>query len=163
MPLSRFVGRADVLLVASCLAIAATAAHEGDHSGAEPFGRPGIAKNVARTLTITTTDTMRFDPASLAFTTGQTIRLHIVNAGKVPHEFVLGTRAEIDEHAAMMRKDPSMSHAEPNAVSVAPGASADLVWQFSVPGTFVYACLVPGHFEAGMQGRVTVTAKATTR
>ncbi len=128
---------------------------------ATAFGRPGAAKDVARTFTITLSDSMRFIPAALSVRRGETVRLHLVNTGKLPHEFVLGTQAEIDEHAEMMRRMPAMVHADASSVRVAPGHAADIVWQFTKPGVFPYACLIPGHREAGMQGRVSVSATAT--
>jgi len=54
---------------------------------------------------------------------------------------------------------PGMVHADASSASVAPGKSADIVWKFSAPGKFLYACLVPGHHEAGMEGAVTVAAR----
>lgn len=86
----------------------------------EPFGRSGVSKDVARTIPITLSDTMRFIPEKLTFKQGETIRLRITNAGKIPHEFVLGTKEEIAEHAEMMRRIPGMSHAEASSVQVAP-------------------------------------------
>jgi uncharacterized cupredoxin-like copper-binding protein len=125
----------------------------------EAFGEPGAVKDISRTTAIHMFDAMRFNPAALTFVQGETVRLHIVNDGKLPHEFVLGTRREIDEHEDMMRKMPGMVHADASSASVAPGKSVDLVWKFSERGTFLYACLVPGHLEAGMEGVVTVTAR----
>ncbi len=154
------------ILCAFAMAVVATSptiAHEGESAhtnGGTPFGRPGIAKNASRTVTITLTDAMRFEPASLTVERGKTLRFHIVNTGKLPHEFVLGTRDEIAEHAKQMQRMPTMVHNDANAVRVESGKSADLIWQFSVPGTFLYACLVPGHWEAGMQGTVTVAGSA---
>ncbi|NDW02705.1 plastocyanin/azurin family copper-binding protein, partial [Salipiger sp. PrR002] len=29
-------------------------------------------------------------------------------------------------------------------------------WTFGEPGTFEFACLLPGHYEAGMHGPLTV-------
>jgi uncharacterized cupredoxin-like copper-binding protein len=56
-----------------------------------------------------------------------------------------------------MRKDSGMHHhGEANMVHVAPGGTETLVWQFTQPGEFHYGCLVPGHFEAGMVGKLTV-------
>ena len=34
--------------------------------------------------------------------------------------------------------------------------TGELIWTFSQPGTFQFACLIPGHMEAGMQGPLTV-------
>jgi uncharacterized cupredoxin-like copper-binding protein len=123
------------------------------------FGQPGVTKNVTRTVSIHMSDAMRFTPDSLAFNQGDTVGLHIINDGKLPHEFVFGTQREIDEHAQMMLRMPTMVHTDASSVRVAPGTSADIVWKFSQPGKFLYACLVPGHKEAGMHGIVTVAAK----
>ena len=127
---------------------------------ASAFGRPGLAQDVTRTQTITLTDAMRFTPATLTVRRGETLRLRIVNAGKLPHEFVLGTAKEIEEHAEVMRRMPTMVHADASSVRVAPGHAAEMLWQFSEAGEFLYACLMPGHWEAGMQGRVVVAAAA---
>jgi uncharacterized cupredoxin-like copper-binding protein len=129
-------------------------------AGDAVFGQPGAAKDVSRTVAIAMNDTMRFQPDKLNFNRGETVRLRIGNTGKLPHEFVLGTKAEIAEHAAMMRKHPGMIHADANAARLAPGKQADVIWKFSKAGTFFFACLVPGHWEAGMQGTVTVAEPA---
>jgi len=70
----------------------------------------------------------------------------------------LGSKEEIDEHAAMMRAMPDMVHTDASSARVGPGKTADIIWQFGEPGKFLYACLIAGHREAGMQGTVTVTA-----
>ena len=127
------------------------------------FGSPGNARDVSRIIELSLRDTMRIEPNRLSALQGETWRLRIRNTGAVAHEFVLGTQAEIIEHRDMMRTMPAMMHDDANAVSVAPGATAELIWRFSKPGTFLYACLVPGHWEAGMQGTVTVSATARPR
>jgi uncharacterized cupredoxin-like copper-binding protein len=87
---------------------------------------------------------------------GETIRFVVRNTGKLKHEMVLGTIRELKEHAKQMRNFPEMEHADPNQVSVEPGKTGELVWRFTKAGTFDFACLVPGHFEAGMFGKVRV-------
>jgi uncharacterized cupredoxin-like copper-binding protein len=87
---------------------------------------------------------------------GETIRFVARNTGKEKHEMVLGTIEELKKHAELMRKFPEMEHADPNQVTVDPGKTGELVWQFTKAGTFDFACLVPGHFEAGMFGKVRV-------
>jgi uncharacterized cupredoxin-like copper-binding protein len=129
------------------------------HAGS--FGMPGSARNISQTIAIHMTDAMRFSPETFAVVPGETVRLYIANDGKVAHEFVLGTPGEIAEHEQMMRRMPQMAHTEANAVRVEPGQAADIVWKFSAPGNFVYACLLPGHHEAGMQGTITVKARGT--
>ena len=124
----------------------------------ESIGQPGVATDATRTIVIHTTDMMRFNPSLLAILQGQTVRMRITNDGKLTHEFVLGTKDEIAEHARVMREMPDMVHTDANSARVAPGKSADIVWTFTQAGTFLYACLIPGHWEAGMQGTITVAA-----
>jgi uncharacterized cupredoxin-like copper-binding protein len=140
------------------------AAHGPSHGASAtqvetPFGRTGDPRRVARTVDIRMSDDMRFTPARLAVREGETVRLRVRNTGRVMHELVLGTREELDAHAELMRKHPGMEHDEPYMAHVAPGARGEIVWQFTRAGEFHYGCLVPGHFEAGMRGRITVLAK----
>jgi uncharacterized cupredoxin-like copper-binding protein len=79
-----------------------------------------------------------------------------VNRGQLVHEMVIGTRAELDEHAEMMKKMPDMQHDEPNQIKLKAGQRGGIVWTFDRPGSFAFACLVPGHKEAGMVGTITV-------
>ena len=83
----------------------------------------------------------------------------VKNSGAQLHEMVIGAAEELKEHAALMRKFPGMEHDEPYMAHVTPGKSGTIVWQFTRPGEFRYGCLIPGHFEAGMAGRITVTGK----
>ena len=127
----------------------------GDHGAA--LGKPGDPGKVTRSIRVEMNDTMRFKPANIKVKRGETIRFIVRNSGKVKHEMVLGTIKELKEHAELMRKFPEMEHADPNQVSVEPGMTGELIWQFSKAGTFDFACLVPGHFEAGMVGKVRVS------
>jgi uncharacterized cupredoxin-like copper-binding protein len=120
------------------------------------FGRTGNPSQVKRTITVSMADTMRFSPARLQVKRGDTVRIVVRNDGKALHEFVLGTMAQLKAHAEMMREHPGMEHDEPYMAHVAPGRRATVVWQFTQPGEFFYGCLIPGHFEAGMVGKVTV-------
>ena len=121
-----------------------------------PFGREGDPKKAVRTVKIDMADTMRFSPARLTVKQGDTIRFDVKNSGKVMHEFVLGTMKELKEHAELMKKHPGMEHDEPYMAHVAPGKQERVVWRFTKAGDFHYGCLIPGHFEAGMIGKVIV-------
>lgn len=128
--------------------------HEGMHdTGA---GRPGDPTKVSRTIEVSMDDNMRFTPDRIRVKAGETVRFFVRNGGKLQHEFILGTMAELKEHAAMMRKQPGMKHAEPNMASLGPGKLGGVVWQFDKPGTVDFACLIPGHLEAGMAGKIEV-------
>ena len=45
-------------------------------------------------------------------------------------------------------------------VHVAAGKSGEIVWTFNRAGEFDFACLIPGHFQAGMVGRIRVLPAA---
>ena len=123
------------------------------------WGIAGEARAAKRSIEVRMTDTMRFIPDALSVRRGETVRLVIRNDGRMLHEFVLGTKKDLDEHAALMIKFPTMEHDEPYMAHVAPGNTAQIVWHFNRAGQFDFACLIAGHYQAGMVGKVTVSAK----
>ncbi len=138
-------------------------AHEhGDEHGPSAAGQPGDENKVDRTVEVTAHDTMSYKPQSLVVKPGETIRFAVTNAGKIRHEFVIGTVEEQREHEQMMAQMPNMVHEDPNAVTLEPGDTKSLVWQFSNPGVVEFACHVPGHYPAGMVGKVQVATAGTT-
>lgn len=124
----------------------------------QPWGVAGDPRRVSRTIDIRMTDAMRFIPDRIEVKLGETIRFRVRNEGRLLHEMVIGTQAAIAEHAELMRRFPDMEHEEPWMVHVEPGASGEIVWRFNRAGNFQYACLIPGHYEAGMVGRIHVLA-----
>ena len=159
-----------VVIVSALTANGAVFAHTDAPQDAKParkavsteekaFGREGDPKKVSRTVTVDMSDKMRFSPASLTVRQGETVRFVVKNSGKVMHEMVLGTMQELKEHAELMKKHPGMEHDEPYMAHVAPGKTERIVWQFNRAGEFYYGCLVPGHFDAGMIGKINVTAR----
>lgn len=146
-------------LLAMVFAFATRAAfgHGDEQAQAAAIGEPGEPAKVDRTIQVTMDDTMRFHPDDIAVRPGETVRFLVHNEGRVRHEMMLGTMHELEEHAAMMRKMPGMKHTEPNIVSLAPGQQGRIVWKFPAAGTVNFACMEPGHMEAGMKGRVVVT------
>lgn len=146
-----------IALPGALLAVSALAA--GDHAGgheADAIGKPGVAAKVSRTVKVDMTDDMRFSFSNVAVKRGETVRFIVKNSGKVKHEMVLGTEKDLKEHAEAMKKNPGMEHADENMVSVEPGKTGEIIWQFTKAGKVDYACLQPGHYEAGMKGIVTV-------
>jgi uncharacterized cupredoxin-like copper-binding protein len=132
------------------------AKHEGESA---VIGKAGDASKVTRTVTIDMNDTMRFTPASITVKEGEVIRFAVKNSGKLKHEMVIGSTSELKEHAQLMAKFPEMEHAESNQVTLMPGKTGNIIWQFGKAGKVDFACLQPGHFEAGMKGQVMVSAK----
>jgi uncharacterized cupredoxin-like copper-binding protein len=151
-----------------------------DYSKAEetPFGRAGNPNAVSRTIRIDMNDRMQFVaagaphrgratdvhpgvaphamPGDLVVKRGETVRFLVRNQGQVMHEMVIGRMQELKEHAELMRKFPGMEHDEPYMAHVAPGKEGEIVWQFTRAGEIHYACLIPGHMEAGMVAKITV-------
>lgn len=123
------------------------------------WGIAGEAKAVNRTINFNMTDNMRFTPDKIDVKQGETIKFVIKNAGKVMHEMVIGTKKDLDEHAALMVKFPGMEHEEPYMAHVGPGKTGEIVWTFNKPGTFDFACLIAGHYQGGMLGKVNVAAR----
>ena len=115
---------------------------------------------MTRTITLRMGDDMRFAPRHIEVREGETVRLRAQNKGKVMHEIVIGTKTELDQHAEMMVKHPGMEHDEPYMAHVKPGQRGDIVWHFNRPGTFDFACLIAGHYQAGMTGTITVLPRA---
>ena len=158
-------------VIAACASIywsTGAFAHEGTvHKGKtdavvkeqKDWGIAGDAKSVKRTITLVMSDNMRFTPNALSFKQGETVRFVVKNQGKALHEMVIGTKKELDEHAALMLKFPTMEHDEPYMAHVAAGKSQELIWTFNRAGNFEFACLIAGHYQAGMVGKITVAAR----
>lgn len=120
------------------------------------FGRQGDPSQVTRTISIDMNDNMRFSPGVLVIRRGDTVRLDVANKGRLLHELVLGSPENLQAHGDAMKKYPGMQHEEPHMVHVEPGRTGEMVWHFTRAGAFQFACLLPGHFEAGMAGKVIV-------
>ncbi len=164
--------RSAFTLIATCIALAGAGtafAHGDEHKKdakpmmakkeQKPWGIAGDAKAVNRTVEIRMTDTMRFTPDLISVKQGETIKFVIRNDGKMLHELVIGTKKDLDEHAAMMVKFPNMEHDEPYMTHVKAGQSGTMLWTFNRAGDFDFACLIAGHYQAGMVGKISVSAK----
>jgi uncharacterized cupredoxin-like copper-binding protein len=129
-----------------------------DYSSVEEheFGKASDPRHADKTVTIDMSDTLRFDPEEVHVKPGETVRFVVRNKGKLMHEMVLGTSGSLDQHAQMMMKFPGMEHDEPHMAHVAPGGEHMMGWKFTKAGEYHFGCLVPGHFQAGMKGKVIV-------
>jgi len=159
-----------MLMLAALIAAPTTAIAHGSESHAghakssnaaisadeHAFGVEGDPKKAAQTISISMDDSMHYSRSEIRVKQGETVTFAISNKGKLMHELVLGTEAQLQEHAELMRKNPGMSHGEPYMVHVKPGTTERMTWKFTNAGTFHYGCLVAGHFEAGMRGRIIV-------
>ena len=122
------------------------------------WGIAGDAAAAKRSIDVGMADNMRFTPERIAVKLGETVRFVAKNNGKQMHEFVIGTKAENAKHAALMIKFPNMEHDAPYMAHVPPGKTGQIVWTFNRAGEFEFACLIAGHYQAGMVGTITVAA-----
>jgi len=148
------------------------------------FGRPAPVAKAQRSVEVVMGD-MSFDPKAIDIKAGETIRFVLVNKGQLLHEFNLGdatmhaahqqemlkmqqsgmltpTAMKEMDHSAMAGMDHAspahgMQHDDPNSVLVAPGKTAELTWTFTKATSLEFACNIPGHYQAGMVGKLTVS------
>ena len=156
----------------------AAGSHTGGHGGGAEvaIGEPGKAGNAMRTIKIKMFDNY-YEPETIAVKAGETVRFVVENAGEFVHEFNIGTA---DTHAAhqeemmmmvehgalepdkinhhMMKMDmgggKTMEHNDPNSILLEPGKTGEVVWKFTKASNIEFACNVPGHYGAGMTGRI---------
>ncbi len=124
------------------------------------WGIAGDANKARRSIEVRMADNMRFTPGRIEVRQGETVKFVVRNTGKVMHEFVIGTEAENAQHAELMVKFPTMEHDEPYMAHVPPGKTGEIVWTFNRAGQFEFACLIAGHYQAGMVGTIMVAGKA---
>jgi len=157
-----------VLVVASGFTFSSQAHGTADHANASKaaisteehaFGVEGDPTRATRTIRMSMNDSMHYSQSQIRVKRGETVTFVVSNKGKLLHELVIGTEDELKKHAEMMRVNPGMEHEEPYMAHVKPGGTERITWKFTQPGTFMYGCLIAGHFEAGMKGTIVVDAK----
>jgi uncharacterized cupredoxin-like copper-binding protein len=152
------IPKAATLVCLFCNSSLAAGSHSTGHSHEMEIGQPGN-KHINRSVTVKMSETengMIFKPDQLSFKAGQTIKIKLINKGEFEHEFVMDTMAAIVKHKAMMEDSPDMNHSDPNSLRLGPNEKGEILWTFSNAGTFEFACLIPGHYEAGMHGEISI-------
>jgi uncharacterized cupredoxin-like copper-binding protein len=156
------VMKRSTIALGAVLALSSFAYAHDDHAGHKHHvgdsysaGEAGDPKKPARTIEVEMRE-MEYLPPKIEVKRGEQIRFVIHNTGTEAHEFLLATTAENLKHEAVMRKNPDMEHDEPNGLRIAAKQSGEILWKFTKPGTFEYACLIPDHREYGMTGKVVV-------
>lgn len=167
-----------LLIFASCALFVAgdafaSAAHRSGHGEETGFddhhpemvvGEPAKISQVSRQVTIVMTETddgdMVFQPKRIEVRTGESIRFTISNKGELDHEFVLDDRQGVMEHKALMEEFPEMEHDDPNSLRLEPGKIGEVIWKFTNSGPFEFACLIPGHYDSGMRGDISIVGKS---
>lgn len=151
--------------------------HGGGHGNMmAKIGGPGDAADVTRTISVTMYDNY-YEPENLDIKEGETVKFVIKNAGELVHEFNIATAAMHKAHAPEMmmmmehgvlegdrinwdaakKMQATMGHGmhdEPNSVLLEPGKTDEIIWTFPKHAELEFACNVPGHYDAGMVGKV---------
>jgi uncharacterized cupredoxin-like copper-binding protein len=149
------------LLVATVLATAGPGqkGHTHSHGDETEYGQPGDKNKPSRTIVVQMQEAggkMIFIPDVFSVRKGEQIKFVLRNVGAIEHEFVLGTKAEIDAHAEEMKKNPDMEHDDPQSKRLKAKENGEIYWRFTKAGEFDFACLIPGHRELGMHGKIFV-------
>ncbi|MGY3018862.1 putative cupredoxin-like copper-binding protein [Pseudomonas sp. TE6283] len=167
------------LFIAAALALVSLPGF-ADNGKPFAFGEPAEAAKATRTIEVVLKD-IAFEPKSIKVKAGETVRFVLVNEGKLPHEFNLGDKAMHAEHQKEMiamqgkmftagmnhegmdhgqmdhgQMGAGHGHAGGNTVLVQPGQRAELTWTFRKSAPIEFACNVPGHYQAGMVGPLTI-------
>jgi uncharacterized cupredoxin-like copper-binding protein len=150
-------------LATALFAFPLTAIAEGTHEGGHDeyaIGVKGSKAKAKRSINVSMRETedgkMIFEPKVLIFRKGETVALNFTNKGDTDHEFVMDTEKNVLDHKIAMEKNPDMEHADDNSLRLAPGEKGQIIWTFSKGGKYSFACLIPGHYEAGMHGKLSV-------
>jgi uncharacterized cupredoxin-like copper-binding protein len=175
---------AGVALLTPACSLAGPAAGGGHHhpsseaapptSAARAPHRPAPALATgAAPVRVVMNDRFRYRPASIMVRAGRRVTFAVHNAGRLPHEFILGDRAIQLDHERQMQAappgtgdahthahthDPSASPSGAGALTVPPGETRNLTWTFDKPGIVLYGCHVLGHWAAGMKGTIVVVS-----
>jgi uncharacterized cupredoxin-like copper-binding protein len=158
--LSTLAGALGALALSTTLALAGPG--EAGHSHRSfAAGEPGDpSKPVVRTIEVTMKETedakMLFEPNKVEIKRGEQVKFVLKNHGSVDHEFMLDSLQNNAKHKVAMQQNPDMEHDDPNGKRLSPQGANEIVWRFTKPGTFEFACLIPGHYESGMHGTVVV-------
>ena len=160
------------------MTVATGALAAGDHGHAGEIGKPGKASAASRTVEITLSDNY-YEPESVSVKAGETVRFVLHNSGQLLHEFNIGTPHMHEEHQeemAMMMEHGmltptaidhekmkmdhggghTMKHDDPNSILLEPGKSGEIVWTFPADAELEFACNIPGHYQAGMVGQISI-------
>lgn len=128
---------------------------EGHEMSAVGMPMPVESTAVTKTITVHMMDSMKFNFSDISgIKKGDIIKFVVMNKGRIPHEFGIGSIEEQTAHRKMMQSMPGMKHEDGATVSVDPGKSKEIVWHFMGDSTVQFACNIPGHFEAGMHTEI---------
>ena len=133
--------------VAAGVAGAGFAAADGSGGAPTPALGPGdvtVELHVEHSL---------FEPTEIRVVEGTRLRFVVDNDDPINHELIVGGP---EVHARHARGTEARHPSIPGEVSVGPNRMGVTTLRFDEPGTFEFACHLPGHYQYGMHGVVEV-------
>jgi uncharacterized cupredoxin-like copper-binding protein len=121
--------------------------------GAAAASRGAAARANAGTVHITI-HYSSFAPSNLDVDPGETVRFVIRNTDPIDHEFIVG-----DEAVQLAHEEGTEAHhaPRPGEVSIPAGKTVVTTYTFpETPGELIFGCHLPGHYDFGMRGAVTI-------
>ena len=159
-----------IVLFSISSVVIASDSHSGSHSHAiehdhgrgeyvqSAVGMPTKPEQATKTVNVELLDTMRFKfSEEVKIKNSDVVKFVVTNTGRLPHEFSIGNQQEQDAHRQMMRNMPTMHHEDSNTVLLKPNETKEITWHFKGSEDVVFACNIPGHYEAGMHSTVKIT------
>jgi cytochrome c oxidase subunit 2 len=128
-----------IVLAMAIVAMAALLAACGGNNAPPSSGAPSSgASGSEQELKVTASD-FKYDPNTFTVKAGQKTKVTMTNKGAVDHTWVVS-----DSSGAVIYK-----------MTVAVGKTGSGEFTLPAAGTYTLVCDVPGHKEAGMQGKIT--------
>ena len=125
-------------------------ANKENYKSGEPFDSNDTNDTSIRIINISASDLMKFSKEKIVVSEGEKIKFVVSNNGKINHEFTIGTIDEINSHHKKMTNMPNMTHNSPNSITISPNSKKELFWSFKKVKNIRIACLINGHYQAGM-------------
>ncbi len=125
-------------------------ANKENYKSGEPFDGNNVDDTLIRIINISASDLMKFSKEKIVVSEGEKIKFVVSNDGKINHEFTIGTIDEINSHHKEMMNMPNMIHNSPNSITISPNSKKELFWSFKKVENIRIACLINGHYQAGM-------------
>ena len=119
-------------------------------------GCAGGTANETRTIEVTMTDDLRYDPDEINVSIGESVRFVVTNAGGAVHEFLIGSAQQQEVFEQEMADEHGGEHAAEAGVTVDPGQTAEFTYTFVEAGELLVGCHQPGHYDGGMVADLTV-------
>lgn len=149
------------LMLASLSACQAPSpAQSGD--GSQSTAIPCLAGCAEGAVAMTVRDNMFFAQNDITVDAGKILAIDFTNTSRLPHNIVIidgdmSVATDVNRNAInQMDYLPQHPAVVASMPMVMPNQTGSITWASTQPGTYLFICTYPGHFDAGMYGTITV-------